>query len=472
GLAFFLLLMAFVFQAIYAWSGPFMDAIEGLFGWLEGVLIGGLEEGPLKSLLSAAIVDGVGGVLVFLPQILMLFLALSILEETGYMARAAFLMDRLMRPIGLTGRSFIPLLSGFACAIPAIMATRTIADRASRLTTIMIVPLTSCSARLPVYVLMIGLFVPETEIGLGLSMQGLVLLAMYALGAIVAIPVALVFRKFIFKGTRSSFMIELPAYQAPQLKALARTVVERGRLFVVNAGTIIFAMAIVIWALSYFPRSREVQAKFEAQRSALAIPEEEAQESFDAIVEAAYTETQRAKENFEPSVEDLPEASRQNFEDLKGLLDEHASINNAESAELMENSILGTIGQAVEPIFVPIGWDWRISTAAIASFPAREVVIGVMGTIFSQGEESDEESEGLHDAIKSATWPDGRPLFTLATALSLMVFFALCMQCGASVAAIKREMNSWKWATISFVYMTVLAYVFALITFQVTNAFR
>lgn len=433
GTLIFLVLMAVVFQSIFSWAGPLMDGIDGLFGMLGDWVGGMMEDGLAKSFVLDGVIAGVGGVLIFLPQIMILFLFIALLEDSGYMARAAFLADRVFRPFGLTGRSFIPMMSGFACAIPAIMATRSIPNRGARFATILVVPLTSCSARLPVYVLMIGAFIdPEAALVPGvLGMQAATMLGLYLLGIVTAMLVALALRKTMFKGAAAPFAIELPTYKAPRWRNVFRTVMDRGWVFVVNAGTIIFAVTILIWAMGTFPRDEGVAATYEEERAAAASLHagDEKQQSI-AI----------------------------------------ADIDNREAAALMEASALGRIGKFVEPVFEPLGWDWRISTAAIASFPAREVVIGVMGTIFSLGGDVDEESDSLREMMHSAKKPDGSPLFTLATALSLMVFFALCMQCAASVAAVKREMNSWRWAAFCFGYMTLLAWIGGAVVYQVATA--
>ncbi len=447
GTLIFLSLMGLVFQAVFSWAGPLMDLIETVFGMVRDGIAPALGEGLFASFLLDGVIAGIEGVVVFLPQIMILFLFIAVLEDSGYMARAAFLADRLLRPFGLTGRSFIPMMSGFACAIPAIMATRSIPNRATRFATIMVTPLMSCSARLPVYSLMILAFVPDGDFLPGLGIQAATMLGMYLLGVVVAIPTAWIFRRFAFKGISTPFSIELSTYKMPRWGGVMRTVLDRGRVFVVSAGTIIFAAVVIIWAMGTFPRSDAVIEAHEAERNALV-------STHEAELAASPVETRAA----------LEEAH------AKALAD----VDNREEAALLEESLLGQIGHAIEPAFRPLGWDWRISTAAVASFPAREVVVGVLGTLFALGGDIDTgEDEGfvsLRDRLTAAHHPDGRPLFGIATALSLMIFFALCMQCGATVAAIKREMNSWKWAVLAFVYMTALAYIFALIAYQIASA--
>jgi len=426
----FLALMTLVFQSIYTWAGPFMDLIDASVGALGEYAGGLLPEGMLQSLIVDGVIAGVGSVIIFLPQILLLTFFISILEDCGYMARAAFLMDKLLSWCGLSGQSFIPLMSSFACAIPGIMATRTIYNPQDRLTTIMVAPLMSCSARLPVYVIMIAAFVPDTPLlGGFFNLQGVTLLAMYLLGIAVAVPVAWIFKKLVFKGDPPPFLLEFPSYKMPQFNTVYNKLYSAGREFTIRAGTLIFAVTIIVWALAYFPRDAEIIAAFDAQRETVSA-EMPAGEGRDA----ALTE-----------------------------------LDNEESGELLRNSILGRMGHAVEPVFLPLGWDWRIATATIASFPAREVIVATMGTLFNLGADETEESEGLLETLRAATWPDGRPLFNIPVALSIMVFFALCCQCGATLAVIKRETGQWRWPAISFAYMTALAYVCALLAYQISS---
>jgi ferrous iron transport protein B len=415
----FFVIMTITFQAIFSWAGPLMDLIDGAFGSLGEWVGGMMSEGALRSLVVDGIIAGVGGVVIFLPQILILFFFLSLLEDVGYMSRAAFLMDRLLSRVGLSGRSFIPMLSSFACAIPGVMATRTIDDPKDRLTTMLVAPLMSCSARIPVYVLLIKAFVPDQKVFGFFNLQGLVMLAMYLVGIVVAIPVALILKKTLLKGGAPVFLIELPPYRQPLWTNVAHRLWERGQAFLVRAGTLILASSILIWALSYYPR--------------------------DPMLE-----TQRETRLAEVSTED-----------------EAAEVNAYIDGELLRTSFLGRMGHAIEPAVKPLGWDWRIGMSVIASFPAREVIVATLGVIFNQGADTDEESEGLREQLKDSTWPDGRPLFTLPVALGVMVFFALCMQCAATLATMKRETNSWRWPIFSFVYMTTLAYIGALVVYQV-----
>ncbi|MEZ5944203.1 MAG: ferrous iron transport protein B [Planctomycetaceae bacterium] len=432
GVFVFLLTMLLVFQAIYTFAAPFSDAI----GWVQDSASASVESvvppGILRSLLVDGAIAGVGGVVVFLPQIVFLFLCIGILEDCGYMARAAFLADRLMAPLGLNGRSFVPLMSSFACAVPGIMATRTIENWRDRMVTILIAPLMSCSARWPVYMLLTSAFVPDEYLGGWLSLRALVLFGMHFVGLLFAIPIAWILRKFWFQGESSLFVMEMPDYKTPSWKVVGGRVLEQGREFLVRAGTLIFCTSILVWAAAYFPGDH-----------------------------TRLYEVQTELENIEQN-ETLIDISQEKIDELVA---EHNLLNG----ELIEASYLGQAGHFIAPAIRPLGWDWKIGVAVIASFPAREVVIAAMGTIYSLGADVDEESSDLKETMKKATWADGRPIFTLPVALSIMVFFALCSQCAATLMVIRRETNSWRWALFTFTYMTLLAYAGAWVTVQVGN---
>jgi len=388
-----------------------------------------LPAGPLQSLVVDGLIAGVGGVLIFLPQIAFLFLFITLLEDFGYMARAAFLMDRLLTFCGLSGKSFIPLLSSFACAVPGIMSTRTIEDRRDRFTTILVAPLMSCSARLPVYTLFIAAFIPDRPLLDGwVGLQGLTLLAMYSLGVLVAVPVAWLLKKTLLRGETPPFLLELPSYKRPNPRTVTLRVYHSSRAFVVRAGGIILATTLAMWALAYFPRPESVLEYYEQQRFQL-----------------------RSAAAGEPLDQAL------------------SALDQAEAAALIQASFLGQAGRLVEPAVRPLGWDWRIGMATLASFPAREVVISVLGTIYSLGGEQDESSEDLRHALAGATRADGSPVFTVPVALSIMVFFALCAQCMSTLAIIQRETGTWGWAAFTFAYMTALAYLGALLVYQLTT---
>lgn len=421
GTTVFAVVMVLIFQAIFSWSAPLMDSIDAVFGSLGTWVHGMMPPGALRSLVVDGIIAGAGGVLIFIPQIFVLFLFIAVLEDCGYLARAAVLMDKLMSKVGLSGKSFIPMLSGFACAVPAIMATKTIADRKDRLATILVTPLMSCSARLPVYTLLIAAFVPGMYVGGMLNLQGLVLAAMYAVGIFVAVPLAFLFKKTLLNGPTPTFVMELPSYKLPSATTVISTAFERAKAFVKDAGTVILAVSIIVWALAYFPRSETIEQRFET-----------------------------ARHEVEAQVED-PQARATALSQLEA----------REEAAAIENSYLARMGKAVEPAFAPLGWDWKITMGVIASFPAREIIVATLGTIYSVGSDADEESEGLRDALHQSRHPDGSKVFTLPVALSIMIFFALCMQCAATLAVMRRETGSWKWPAISFTSMTLLAYVAA-----------
>jgi ferrous iron transport protein B len=436
GLLVFAGIMFVVFQSIYYWAEPFMRSIE----WTEGLIKSGVESligpGALRSLVVDGVVAGVGGVLVFLPQIVFLFLFIAVLEDCGYMARAAFLMDRLMSRLGLSGKSFIPLMSSFACAIPGVMATRVIENRRDRMVTILIAPLMSCSARLPVYLLLIWAFVPAvTYLGGWVSLQGLVLLAMSSLGAIVAVPCAWLLKKTFFRGETPPFVMELPSYKLPSPRVVLHRAYDRGKAFVTRAGTLIFATSIVVWAAGYFPADHSER---------------------DAVIR---------------QIEAMPAVSQANAAQ-QAELDKLRERRDQLGSQLIEKSFLGHVGHAIEPAVRPLGWDWRIGVGAIASFPAREVIIATLGTIYSLGNEVDKDNnQGLITSLQNATDSEGRKVYSLPVALSIMVFFALCAQCAGTLMTIKRETNRWIWPVFTFVYMTSLAYVGALVTYQVARLF-
>lgn len=417
GLVILIAILLLVFQTIFSWANLPMDLLEQGFGALGDLARQSMPEGILTDLIVDGIIAGVGGVLVFLPQILLLFLFLSILEDTGYMARAAFLLDKLMSGVGLHGKAFLPLLSSFACAIPGIMATRTIENPKDRLATILIAPFMSCSARLPVYTLMIATFFAGQTVFGFLSLGAVLILAMYALGLIVAIIVAFVLKRTILKSPPPPFVMELPPYRLPNFRAVFQNIFIRAGLFLKRAGTVILAISIILWALTYFPRNNQSSAVGGQQT----------------------------------------EAAENGGEQLNEQVREGAQI---------QNSYAGTLGHAIEPVIRPLGFDWKIGVALIASFAAREVLVSTLSIIYNVGKDGDAENETLLQAVREAKRDDGTPAWTPLTALTLMVFFVLAMQCISTVAVVRRETNSWMWTLFMVGYMTVLAYVAAFITYQ------
>jgi ferrous iron transport protein B len=435
GFLFFCALMFVVFQAIYRWAKPFMKDIEAGQDWVSSLMSAFLAPGAFQSLLVDGVISGVGGVLVFLPQIVFLFFFIAVLEDCGYMARAAFLMDKLMTKVGLSGKSFVPLMSSFACAIPGVMATRVIENRRDRMVTILVAPLMSCSARLPVYLLLIGAFIPATQYWGGwVTLPGMVLFGMSALGALVAIPVAWLLKKTFFRGETPPFVMELPSYKWPSPRIVLHRVYDRSRAFVVRAGTLIFATTILVWGAGYFP----------GDHSALYLLERK----------IAVWETVAEQEQLPKSELESLEAER-----------------NRLNSELIEGSYLGSLGHAIEPAVRPLGWDWKIGIGVIASFPAREVIIATLGTIYSLGGDVDKESTDLKQQLQAEVRPDGRKIYNVPVAMSIMVFFALCAQCAATLVVIKRETNSWFWPMFTFGYMTTLAYLGAFVTYQLGMLF-
>jgi len=387
-------IMLLVFHTIFTWAAVPMDLIDAGFGSAGEAARRALPEGLFSDLLVDGVITGVGGVLVFLPQILLLFFFIAILEDSGYMARAAFLMDRLMRGVGLHGKAFLPLLSSFACAIPGIMATRTIENPKDRLATIMIAPLMSCSARLPVYTLMIAAFFADRKVLGVLSLGALLILAMYLLGIAVAVAVAWLLKHTILKAPTPPLVMELPPYRLPNVLTVGHTMATRAWLFVRRAGTVILAISIILWALVTFPRG------------------------------------------------------------------------GVAPGEQLRQSFAGRAGRLIEPAIAPLGFDWQMGVGLIASFAAREVLVATLGIIYNAGAEKETVSPSLIDAVRAARRPDGGPAWTPLVAVSMMVFFVLACQCMSTVAIVRRETNSWRWPLFMVGYMTTLAYLASLVTYQ------
>jgi ferrous iron transport protein B len=423
GFVIFFFILFFIFNAIFSWSSVPMDMIEGGFAWLTEKGHEHLPAGVLTDLLLDGVVAGLGGIVIFIPQIAILFALISILEDTGYMARVTFMMDKIMRKFGLSGKSVVPMIGGIACAVPSIMSARNIESWKDRIITIMVTPLVSCSARLPVYTLLISLVVPDEKIWGVFNLQGLTLMGMYFISIIAAILVALVFKFIIKAKERSYFIMELPVYRMPRWKNVLFTMYEKSKTFVLEAGKVIIAISIILWVMSTYGPSK----RFEA-------------------IDAKY---------------DQIEATSKDTVQL-------ATLERDRAAEKLENSYAGLLGQTIEPMIKPLGYDWKIGIALITSFAAREAFVGTMATIYSvEGAEDDGGETRLRDKIGAAKDPEtGLPIFTFATAFSLMLFYAFAMQCMSTVAIVYRETKSWKWPIIQLVYMTVMAYIAALIAYQ------
>lgn len=438
----FLLLV--IFQAVFTWATPAMDLIESGVGSLGQLVRGIAPPSMVTDLLVDGVIAGVGNVAVFLPQILLLFFFLGLMEDTGYMARSAFIMDRVMSRVGLSGGSVVPLLSSFACAIPGIMAARTLANPRDRLITIMVAPLMSCSARLPVYTLFIAAFLPTgTVLGI-FTFQGIAMFSMYLLGTVMAFVAAFILRRFVFnKGDSSFFAMELPPYRLPRMRQILWRMVDRSKAFVVRAGKIIFGMSIILWVLATFPMTDPPEAMVTEQTS------------------LDETKAQRVEGLVDGGVEREEAIALIDVE----FADDVQAIDARIVAWQVERSFIGRLGHAIEPVMRPLGFDWKISAGIISAFAAREVIISALATIYSVGD-VDEDSPLLREQLKADTYEDGSPVYTPLVAVSLLVFFVLALQCMSTLAIARRETNSWKWPAVMWLYMTGLAYLFSLIIYQ------
>lgn len=431
GYAIFGFILLLIFQAIFAWATPLQDAIDEGVAWLNGTLKQNLPAGPLTDLLTDGILAGIGGILVFVPQIAFLFLLVSLLEESGYMSRVMVIMDRIMRKFGLNGRSVVPLISGVACAVPAIMATRSIGTRRDRLITILVTPLMSCSARLPIYTILIALVVPNTRV-LGLfNMQGLALMALYLLGLVSALLAAYVLKLILKTKERSFFIMELPTFKLPRWNHVGLSVWESVRAFVWEAGRVILAISIVLWvSASYGPGDSMQQAEDRVRQQGAAL--------------TAGTPVMRQSDRDQ--------------------------LENRVAAARREASYAGRFGHFIEPVIKPLGYDWKIGIALLASFAAREVFVGTMATIYSIGDGADEEGVTIRERLRAERNPDtGGPMYTPAVAWSLLIFYVFAMMCMSTLAATQRETKSWKWPAVQLVYMMLLAYGAAFVTYRVLS---
>ena len=421
GYVIFFIILLTIFQAIYDWATFPMDLIDttfaGLAEWVKSSYPNG---GKVTDLVGEGIVSGVGGIVIFIPQIAFLFLFISILEESGYMSRVVFLMDRIMRRFGLSGKSLVPLISGTACAIPAVMATRNIENWKERLITILVTPFTTCSARLPVYLIIIALVIPEGYI-FGLSFQALTLMLLYLIGFGMAVFSAYVLDRIMKTNRKTFFVVEMPNYKLPLLKNVLITVFEKTKTFVFEAGKIILAISVILWVLaSYGPGDKFNNA--------------------EAIVAEQYADLSDAK------------------------------IDDKVAAYRLEHSYIGIIGKTIEPVIKPLGYDWKIGIGLVASFAAREVFVGTLATIYSVGSATENESiDTIKTKMSNEIYEDGRKVFTFASGISLLLFYAFAMQCMSTLAIVKRETKSWKWPMIQLIGMSTIAYIFALIAFQILN---
>ena len=456
GYLIFFAILLLIFQAIFEWSSYPMDFIDENFALAAEWIKTTLPPGVFTDLLAEGIVAGIGGIVIFIPQIAFLFLFISLLEESGYMSRVVFLMDRLMRPFGLSGKSVVPLISGNACAIPAIMATRTIENWKERLITILVTPFTTCSARLPVYLILIALVIPESSI-LGLSYQALTLMLLYLIGFGMALFSAMVLNKILKIKSRSVFMVEMPTYRLPLLKNVVYTVIEKTKSFVWGAGKIILAISIVLWFLGSNGYSDDFQ-------NAETIVTERIQNEGLSTYSKNYIQNNIASQRENALAKGIaPSSIQDSLRTLTAELTERAVAQEIASYKL-EHSYIGQAGKAFEPLVKPLGYDWKIGIAVLTSFAAREVFVGTLATIYSVG--SDEE-ETIKKRMAAELDEDGKPLFNLASGISLMLFYAFAMQCMSTLAIVKRETNSWKWPMIQLGFMSVFAYIIALLAYQI-----
>jgi ferrous iron transport protein B len=447
GLLIFVAIMMLMFQSIFTFARWPMDMIEagvGAFGqWVARMI----PSGPLQSLLVDGVIAGVGAVIVFLPQICLLFLFIGLLEDTGYMARAAFLMDRLTSRVGLHGKSFIPMLSSFACAIPGIMATRTIESRKDRLVTILVAPLMSCSARLPVYLVLIGAAIPNKTVLGFLKLSALTMLSMYLLGIIGALAMAWLFKKTLLKGPTPLLIMELPPYKRPLVKIILRHMWDRSKIFVRRAGTVILGISILLWFLASYPKDQKLAESFQAQRQAL----------------QSSSASPSGVANLPAGTPALPGSQLS-----AGIKERLAEIDKAEAGAQLRHSYAGRMGHLIEPVIRPLGFDWQMGIGIVSSFAAREVFVSTMSLVYNVGRVEDPEkgAQTLALTMRDQKRPDGTPVYSILTVISLMVFYVFALQCVSTVAIVRRETNSWKWPLFQWLYMGALAWVMALITYQ------
>ncbi|HKO94310.1 MAG TPA: ferrous iron transport protein B [Polyangiaceae bacterium] len=433
GFAVFLAIMLVVFQSLFAWADPLMTGIEELFGAVHALAVQYLPSGFVRDLITEGVIDGVGNVVVFLPQICLLFLFIGLLEDSGYMARVAYLMDRALRAVGLHGRAFVPMMSGFACAVPAIMATRTMERRRDRLLTMLVVPLMSCSARLPVYTLLIGaLFPPSHVFGL-VPVQGLLMVAMYVFSTSIALIAAAVLGRTLVRGPSVPLILELPPYRWPGLPSVVKMVWLRARSFLREAGTVILGFTIVMWVLLSYPK-----------------PDAEPTHGTAPAV-ATPAGTVAPPGQAAPAVVTAPAATLSEAE---------------QEAAALEQSFGGRLGKAIEPALAPLGFDWKIGVGIIGAFAAREVFVSVLGMVYGLGEIGDDQLAPLRERMRAETRANGHPTYTPLVGLSLMVFFALACQCMSTLAVVRRETQSWRWPLFMFGYMTTLAWVMSFLVYQ------
>lgn len=445
-----------MFQSVY-WLAQFpMDAIEWSLGKLSGYLLTHLPAAWYTDILVNGVLAGLSGILVFIPQIMILFGVITLLEDTGYMARISFLTDKLMRKVGLNGKSVMPMISAYACAVPAIMSARNIENKKERLLTIMITPLMSCSARLPVYTILIALVIPSKLFFGFLSLQGLVMMVLYLLGTVLALLVAWVLKWFIKSTERSFFILELPKYRAPRWKNMLVTMVEKAKIFVLDAGKIIMIISILLWVLSSFgpmAKMNSINEQYDAQIKEISTNNNQLQ-------------LQKIQENGAVIASNNTLATNSYDSIININIERIAQVNRAKKTALLQQSYAGILGNFIAPVIQPLGYDWKIGIALITSFAAREVFVGTMATLYSVDDIKSDQNTTLRKKMASATRADGSKVYNLATGLSLLIFYVIAMQCMSTLAIVKRETKSYKWPIIQFVYMTGLAYLLSWVTYM------
>jgi len=426
GFALFLVLMGLVFQSLFTGTEPAVAVIERGVAWLKDVAVGALPPGLVTEFLSEALIEGVGSVVVFLPQIMLLTLVIAVMEDSGYMARVAVLMDRLMKMVGLHGRAFVPMMSGFACAVPAVLATRTMERQRDRLLTMMVIPLMTCSARLPVYTLIIAALFPATRAFGVLPVQGLMLVGMYLVSTLLALIVAAVLGRTVFKGRHIPLLVEMPPYRMPNWRTVSATVWKKSKVFLTQAGTMILAVTAVMWVLLAFPRDEERAQRYAAQA---------------ARVTAS-----------------VPQGAERDARLLE--------LEHQREAEALRGSFAGGIGHVLEPVIRPLGFDWKVGIGLLGAFAAREVFVSTLGVVYGMGRDVDEGSVGLRERLRRETDRAGKPVYTPLMGLSLLVFFAIACQCTSTLAVVRRETKSWKWPAFLFGYTLTLAWVASFLVYQ------
>lgn len=466
GIAIFVGLMWLLFQSIFTFAKVPMDflsnTVDGFGGWVGGLM----APGDLNDLLVNGVIKGVGAVVIFLPQILLLFLFISLLEDTGYMARAAFLMDRLMSRVGLHGKSFIPMLSSYACAIPGIMAARTIETPKDRLVTILVAPLMSCSARLPVYAVLIAACVPDLKLGGVIGLQGLTMLSMYLLGTVMALVMAWVFKKTLLKGETPMLIMELPPYKRPVATTILRHMWDRSKLFLRRAGTVILGINIVLWFLATYPKNAELEQKFENRRSELV------QTVRPGITDKRAVETEIAQLKMvfkDLSTNAITTVFPDNHVAVGALYEKLEALEKEEQGAKLRHSFAGRLGHLIEPAIAPLGFDWKMGIGIVASFAAREVFVSTMSVVYNVGDTDagdEAATTSLAKTLREEKRADGTPAYTTLVGVTLMVFYVFALQCVSTIAVVRRETNSWKWPLFQLLYMTALAWGMAFITYQ------